>query len=160
MKNKKRLFYLVVILFGILSDQAVKYWASAYLKAEGTVRIINNIFHLTYAENTGAAFSMMEGGRIIFLVLTPIMLLVFAFLLFSGRIKNRGGEFCAALVIAGGLGNFIDRLFHGYVVDMFYFVPINFPIFNVADIYITCGVFLFIICYLVTKGEMIEWNTK
>lgn len=155
----KRIISLAIIIFGILLDQGTKLWTVHTLKPVGTIRVIDQVFHLTYAENTGAAFSMMEGGRIFFLILTPVMLALFAFILFSGRIQKFSGEIAAACIIAGGLGNFIDRMLNGFVVDMIYFVPINFPIFNVADILITCGVIVFIVLYLLSKGELIEWNS-
>lgn len=158
--KKNRILSLILILLGIAADQGTKFLAVHYLKPLGTVPLIDHILHLTYAENTGAAFSMLEGGRWLFLLLTPVMLAAFGYLLFSGRIKTFPGEVAVVCIITGGLGNFIDRILNGFVVDMIYFVPINFPVFNVADIFITCGVIVFLFLYLFSKGELIEWNLK
>lgn len=159
-KTINKILCAVIIIVGVILDQISKFLAVQYLKPAGTVKLIDNIFHLTYAENTGAAFSIFEGGRIVFVAVTFVMLAVFAFILFSGRVKSFVGEITVAFIISGGLGNLIDRVLNGFVVDMFYFVPINFPVFNVADIFITCGAVVFIILYLISKGELIAWNSR
>ena len=127
----------------IVLDQITKYAALAHLAGSDPIIIVDGILELRYVENRGAAFGIMNGMRGFFLVLAP---LVSGILLAAvGRIPKdrRFLPLKAALIciIAGAIGNFIDRLLHGYVVDFIYFKLIDFPVFNVADIFVTCSAF-------------------
>jgi len=138
------LFTLAVI--GL--DQLSKYWAATRLAARGTIPIIEGVFHLTYAENRGAAFSMLQDSRWFLIIVTTLAMAFVALALARKWVEGpvaRWGGYC---VLAGGIGNLIDRVINGYVVDMFDFRLINFAIFNVADIFICVGGGLFVLYLL------------
>ena len=147
---------LAVLLFAalLLLDQLTKVWAVSAL-AEHPIEIIPGVFELRYLENHGAAFGILQNQRWFFLVLTAVFVLA----LLLAYWKLPGGKrylplriLCAALM-AGALGNFIDRLTLGYVRDFLYFRLIDFPIFNVADIYVTVSAFAFVILVLFVYKE-------
>ena len=139
------IFYAIITAAIIAADQLVKAWAKTSLMDVGTIPVIKDIFHLTYAENRGAAFSMLEGQRWFFIVLTSVMLVVIAVAFFKELFKGIWGKTTLVFIFAGAVGNFIDRVWLGFVVDMFDFTLINFPVFNVADICVTIGAVLFFI---------------
>lgn len=156
MKNK--ILFSVATVLTVVCDQVVKYLCTIFLKPIGTFPIIEDVFHLTYCENTGAAFSMLSGARIFFVVITSAFILLIFWLIYSGRVKNTAASFAMVFVAAGGMGNLIDRVLNGYVVDMFDFRLINFAVFNVADIAVTCGAAAFLIIYVFAKGDVIKWK--
>ncbi len=134
----------------ICLDQATKWLAVTKLKGQDALVIIKGVFELHYLENRGAAFGVMQGKKVFFIIITIVMVL---FLIYAfGRIPAEKRFYplhaiCITL-FAGAVGNFIDRVAHNYVIDFFYFSLIDFPIFNVADIYVTCAVALFVILFL------------
>ena len=143
-------YYVRAILFAailLILDQVTKYLAVIHLKNQDPAVLIQNVFEFQYLENRGAAFSILEGKKWFFIPLTIAFLFVIVFLYL--RIPKTKKYFwfraIAILFCAGALGNFIDRVRQGYVVDFFYFSLINFPIFNVADIYIVVGTILLIL---------------
>ncbi|MEA4920847.1 MAG: signal peptidase II [Clostridiaceae bacterium] len=135
--------FLTALMVG--ADQLIKYWASTELAQVSTLPLINGVFHLTYVENTGAAFSMLQGRRLFFIAITIVAFGVFVYMFSTGMIKGRLGYYSMAFIAGGAIGNFIDRLRLGYVVDLFDFRFINFPVFNFADLCITIGAILFIL---------------
>ena len=145
--------YLVaaVLLAGI--DQLLKYVAITSFKVQN-VPIIDDVLILTYTENTGAAFSILRNHTWILAVVTAILLIVLLALVFIKKIKSHYLLINFALVFSGGLGNLIDRIFRGFVVDFIYFKPINFPVFNFADICVFCGAVMFIIYILVLEPKI------
>lgn len=142
----------------VILDQITKSLAVRYLNPQngGEDRILlNGIFRLRYLENHGAAFGILQDRKILLILVTVV---VFAVLLvFFARIPNerhfRPLQWVTVFVMAGAIGNFIDRIRLGYVIDFFYFEWINFPIFNVADIYVTCSVILFLVLFLFCYKE-------
>lgn len=140
----------VIAVAMIFLDQVTKLLAVSKLKNQDAFVILKGVFELHYLENRGAAFGVMQGKKIFFVVITIIMVL---FLIYAyGRLPAEKRFFplhgiCITL-FAGAIGNFIDRIVHNYVIDFFYFSLIDFPIFNVADIYVTCAVALFVILFL------------
>lgn len=152
------MLFAAVILLTVVLDQLVKYLSVIFLKPIDTFPIIRNVFHLTYCENTGAAFSMLSGARIFFIVITAVFIALLIWLIYSNRVLNVGAAYTMAVIAAGGIGNLIDRILNGYVVDMFDFRLINFAIFNVADIAVTCGAVAFLIIYIAKKGNVIKWK--
>ncbi|GAA3253880.1 Lipoprotein signal peptidase [Lactococcus lactis subsp. lactis] len=140
----KKLLSLVIIVVGIVTDQIFKNWIVANIQLGDTEKIWPNVLSLTYIKNDGAAWSSFSGQQWFFLVLTPIVLVVALWFLWKKMAQN--WYFIGlTLIIAGALGNFIDRIRQGFVVDMFQTEFINFPIFNIADILLSVGfVFLFI----------------
>lgn len=127
----------VIILIAL--DQLSKYLTISYLKPIDSVVILDGIISLTYAENTGAAFSMLEGKIGFFAIVTFLALGLMFYFYKTNTVKHIIGKISLVLVSAGAIGNLIDRISYGYVVDMFEFTFFKFAIFNVADIFITVG---------------------
>ncbi len=146
------MLYFLMIVCVIVLDQLSKYAAVRYLKPIGTYPLLQDVFHLTFARNTGAAFSILRGKQIFLIGLT---LIVIAFL--TGYLIRLMPErlplvkWSLVLVIGGAVGNLIDRMRLGYVVDFFDFRLINFTIFNVADIAIVVGTILLSLAILFTE---------
>ncbi len=144
---RKGLFGLIISAVLILIDQFTKKLAVTHLKGQEPIVIWKNVFELRYLENRGAAFGILQNRRSLFLVLTVMVLLVILYI-YLKRIPSERRffwfDFIAVLFFAGAIGNFIDRFVQDYVVDFFYFCLIDFPIFNVADIYVTVAAFLLI----------------
>ena len=142
-------FYFLFVFF-LLLDQFVKYLVRTNMELGQSFPIIFGIFHLTYIENPGAAFGILANRRLLFLLLTIIIVGVMFYLYFQLRQKKSLTAFSLGLVISGALGNFIDRFFRGTVTDLFDLRI--WPIFNIADICICVG--LALLCYLLLfKGE-------
>ncbi len=138
--------YILTAVMMIASDQLVKQWAVAVLKSGGSIPVIESVFHLTYVENRGAAFSLFSGMgfRWVFVVLAAAISVAVFVALKRGVIQTKLGRAALILVAAGALGNAIDRAVRGFVVDIFDFRLISFPVFNVADVLICAGGALFI----------------
>ena len=146
----------VVIFFVLLLiDQLTKLWAVKILKPIGSIKIIHNVLEIYYVENRGAAFGIMQNKQWFFLIITLAVLV--GLLWISGKIPEEKHfiplKACLYFVGAGAVGNMIDRVFRKYVVDFIYFSLINFPVFNVADIYVTCGSALFFIVFIFVYKE-------
>lgn len=133
--------YWIILILALAADQGSKWLAQTRLSQVDTIPLINGVFHLTYTRNTGAAFSILKNQQMLLIVITSIaMLALFLWLL---RLIPLGGDaglkLALVLILAGGVGNLIDRIRLNYVVDLFDFTLINFPIFNVADCLINAG---------------------
>ena len=138
-----------VVLVG--ADQLLKLWAMSTLPGN-PIPIIDGVFELFYHENRGAAFGMLQGGRIIFIIVTLVITAAGIWAMIKlPMFQKMGVRICTTLIIAGGIGNWIDRVFRGYVVDYLYFKPINFPVFNLADSCVTCGAIALAIFILFSK---------
>lgn len=136
--------FLTVALI-VAVDYVTKFLCVRYLQPIGKVPIIEGVFNLRFAENTGAAFSMLSGQRTVLIALPLIAVAVMIYVLATRRISSKVGSWGITLILAGAVGNLIDRIFRGAVVDMFDFELINFPVFNVADIAVTVGAIFFFI---------------
>ena len=135
---------IIAILIGL--DQIIKYWALNFLKEVNSIPVINNIFSLTYVENRGAAFGMLQNNQSIFILVAAVASCFGLYYLHSKKVNNLG-KIGILLVISGAIGNLIDRIFRGSIVD---FIGIgNFPIFNLADAFLVIGWFLLIISVLI-----------
>ena len=134
----------------VLLDQATKLAAVSALKDGGPYVLIPGVFQLQYLENRGAAFGLLQNARIFFLAVTLIALAAVIYVLVRLPLKRKYIvlRFLMVLIAAGAVGNMIDRVFLGYVRDFLYFSLIDFPIFNVADIYVTCATILLILLLL------------
>ncbi len=148
------LLNILIPLIGVVVDQLLKYWASTGLRAVGSIPIWQGVFHLTYRENTGAAFSILTGQRWLLLLLTVVLLGGLLYALCTGWMKNAWGRMSLRLIIAGAIGNMIDRILLGYVVDLFDFCLIDFPVFNVADILLCVGVGMMCLYILVMEPKL------
>ena len=153
------LLNILIPLVCIVLDQIVKYWAATDLQAIGSIPLWKGVFHLTYCENTGAAFSMFTGQRWMLLAVTVVLLVALLWALCKGWMQNAFGRLSLQLVIGGAIGNMIDRILLGYVVDLFDFCLIDFPIFNVADIFLCVGVGMMVI-YILFMEPKIEKAKK
>ena len=141
--------YLFMGLFAlgiVAADQLSKLWVLQNIPLYHQVDAINGLFHLTYVQNTGAAFSSFQGMQWLFVLIFLIFTLAIIWEFSKQRMPFTALErWCIAAVYAGGLGNMIDRLRFGYVVDMIEVEFMSFPVFNVADCFITCGCILLIV---------------
>ena len=142
------LFAVLAIFAMIIIDQAVKFWAVAVLQPVGDISVLPDIFHLTYVENRGAAFSILQNHIWLFVLLTVIILGAIFFALYRNMIYTAVGRWSLYIIAGGAVGNLIDRIARGYVVDLFDFRAIGFPVFNVADIFVCIGGVLFIVYFL------------
>lgn len=148
--------YLLLAALMVVADQLIKYWTVTVLQPIGSIPLWEGVFHLTYVENTGAAFSMLEGRQGFFIVVTVAAFLFMAYLYKTGMIRGVLGNLCIAFILGGAVGNFIDRLRLGYVIDMFDFCLINFAVFNFADICITIGGALFVLLAILDYKAEVE----
>ena len=140
-------YYLLFIVALVGLDQFVKYWVSANIALGTSHGFIPGLMNLTNLHNDGAAWSILEGQQWFFYLITLAAVVVLAYLMRQWR-TNRWKMIALSLIMAGALGNFIDRVHQHYVVDMFELLPINFPVFNVADSCLTVGVIALIIIML------------
>lgn len=139
---------IIAILIGI--DQIIKYGVLNVLKEKGSIPIIDGIFHLTYVENRGAAFGMFQNNQIIFVVVASIATVVGLYWLHKNKEKiNIIGKASIIMIVSGAIGNLIDRLRLGFVVDYFDFRIIWQYVFNFADILVVCGTIL--LCFYILK---------
>lgn len=135
----------VLIILILLLDQGTKLWAARALSVQPLV-LIPGALELTYLENRGAVWGLMQGWRIVFLVATLLFLAALIwFYIKKHRDMTRLTRFILSLLFSGAVGNLIDRVALGYVRDMIYFRLINFPVFNVADSAITIAAVLLVI---------------
>ncbi len=157
--DKKHIQYYILSLLGVISgivlDQYTKALAVERLKSGKPFVIIENIFQLHYLENRGAAFGMFQNQRTFFIISFVIVMMA---VLWIYRRLPAAKRFLpiyisGVLLVAGAFGNMIDRLRLGYVVDFFYFELIDFPIFNVADIFVVTGVLLLAVVILFVYDE-------
>lgn len=154
MKREIKMFIGCVLL--ILLDQVTKLLALQNLKGQNPVTLIPDVFQLLYVENRGAAFGILQNRQWVFLIITVIVLaaLVWALPKIPQERHFLPLTLCLCFIGAGAVGNMIDRIFRGYVVDFFYFKLIDFPVFNVSDIYVTtAAVILIVLIVFLYKEE-------
>lgn len=140
----------VVMLVLVIIDQFTKSLAVTYLKDKPAINLIKNVLQFNYLENRGAAFGMLQNQKWFFLFIGIIILGVIIYILIKTPAEKKYVKLHVLLtfIAAGAVGNMIDRLTLNYVVDFIYFKLINFPIFNVADIYVTCATIILILVFL------------
>lgn len=136
---------LIITILLIAIDQITKYIALINLKPISSTVFIKGFMDFTFVENRGAAFGILEGQRWFFVVITVIIsvAIIYAFLKLPNKKEYMYLRVSLVLILSGAIGNVIDRFFRGYVVDFFEFTFINWPVFNVADIYVVVGTMLF-----------------
>lgn len=130
---------MIMIVLIIAFDQITKYFASLKLADGSVAKFIPGIVQFKYAENTGMAFSMLSGARWVFIALTVVVCVGVFYYLFSNRCKSLWLYWSLGVILSGGIGNLIDRIRFGYVVDFIEPTFVNFAIFNIADCAVTCG---------------------
>lgn len=149
------LVVIVSIVLLILFDQATKIWAVRTLGSGMDLYWWKDVFHLHYISNYGAAWGIFSGKQMFLIVLTLLIILgMFYYMLRLPQTKwGKWSQLAFILMISGAIGNLIDRIQLGYVRDFLYFILIDFPIFNVADILVVCGVGLLIITSFIGEHE-------
>lgn len=152
------MLYLLAIIIGVVGlDQLTKWLAVIYLKGEASFPLWQDVLHFTYAENTGMAFSLFSGEneRWIFMLFSTVAIVAILAYLIFWRPESRWMQVSLAMIVGGGIGNMIDRVLLGYVVDFIDFTLIDFAIFNVADSFVCVGAGILIVCLLLDiKKEM------
>lgn len=137
--TKKHISCMIMIVLIVAFDQITKYFASLKLADGSVAKFIPGVVQFKYAENTGMAFSMLSGARWVFIALTVVVCVGVFYYLFSNRCKNLWLYWSLGVILSGGIGNLIDRIRFGYVVDFIEPTFVNFAIFNIADCAVTCG---------------------
>jgi len=140
--------YLIAMVALIGADQALKYWTVAHLTLGESAPLLPGVIQLTRLHNYGAAWSSLSGKTIFLVVVNILILLAVIYLLAKKIVRHPLGVWGCVLILSGGIGNMIDRLWHGYVVDMFHLQFMDFPIFNLADCFVVVGVILAAVYYL------------
>ena len=140
---------IIAILIGL--DQIIKYWALNFLKEVNSIPVINNIFSLTYVENRGAAFGMLQNNQSIFILVAAVASCFGLYYLHSKKVNNLG-KIGILLVISGAIGNLIDRVRLGFVVDYLDFHIIWSYVFNLADCFVVVGTILLCL-YIITSED-------
>ena len=158
MNLKKKLWILldlIIICALVALDQYTKYLAVIHLKDKPAYIIVNGVLELNYLENKGAAFGMLQNQKAFFIFVAVVILSVIGYVLIKAPAKKkyRKMNLLLSLIAAGAIGNMIDRIRLNYVIDFIYFVLINFPIFNMADIYVTVSTVVLVILLLFVYKE-------
>ena len=157
------MLYAILAVLLVVLDQAVKFAVRANIGLGQSVPFIPHVLDLAYVRNTGAAFSILESHTWLLTLTSLAVVLVMCWLIVKGFFRNTLGRVSAALVLAGGVGNLIDRAVFGFVTDMFQTTFMDFAIFNVADCCITVGVpllFLYVLLYVGRDGEVGKQNAE
>ena len=142
------MLYLLLFVATIATDQWLKYWTVKTLELGESTPFLPHIMQLTRLHNYGAGWSMLSGKTALLLALTAVMLIALAVLLFKRIVRHPLGVVACVLIIGGGIGNMIDRIVLGYVVDMFDLLLFDYPIFNLADCFVVVGAILGAVYYL------------
>lgn len=129
---------IAIFVIILIIDQLTKYWAVNYLMEVRDIPIIQGFFHLTYVENRGAAFGILQNQRLFFIIITAAVVIAIVGYLLKEKKVHWILKISLYLVLAGAIGNFIDRMRLGYVIDFFHLYN-RFPVFNVADCAIVVG---------------------
>lgn len=146
---------LLAAVIMIVIDQCTKLWAVAKLRPIGSTPVIDGFLDLTFVENRGVAFGMLYGKKWVILCMVAVIvaILVYYFIKLPKTKEYHYVRAAMTLILAGAVGNVIDRMMRGYVVDFFEFTFVDFPVFNMADIYIVVGVILLAILMLFVIKE-------
>jgi signal peptidase II len=147
------LIYIAIIIGLVLIDQASKILALTYLKDIGSFEIIKNVFHLTYVENRGAAFGMLQNNQWIFVIVALLASIFGLYYLYKNEV-NLLGKISILMIISGAIGNAIDRIRLGFVVDYFDFRIVWQYVFNVADVFVVVGTIL--LCIYMIFDEKVK----
>lgn len=161
-KILKQIYPIVIVFLLIFIDQTIKLLAADRLKGQADYPLFPGILEFSYLENTGAAFSSFMGkqGFLITLTTCAMLFLIVKYLQIPKNANTRYLPMKASLllIIGGGIGNLIDRIANGYVIDFIYFVPIDFPKFNIADCYVCIGMAVFAyISFFYYKDEELDF---
>lgn len=150
------MIYFLLTLSIVVIDQISKYYAQTLLQGSPSIPLIQDVFHLTYARNTGAAFSILQGNQFLLKGVTAVIMIFLVGYLY--KVTKEKGQILfktsLAFILGGGIGNLIDRIRLDYVIDYFDFTLINFAIFNVADSFVVLGTILLGYLLIFNKVEL------
>ena len=152
------LYIALAAIAGLIGlDQLTKILIDSNMQLHQSIPIISfgdtNVLNITYERNPGAAFSILEGKQLFLILFTAVVIVVMLYLMLSKRVKKPTYIWSMSLIVAGGIGNLIDRVIRGEVVDFIDVRIINFAVFNVADICVVCGGIAFCAYYLLSHGK-------
>ena len=142
------LLYAAALLVMIAGDQALKGWTVSHLELGESTPFIPAIMQLTRVHNYGAAWSSLSGKTVLLIAVTAVMMIAVAVLLLRRVVRHLLGVAACLLILGGGIGNIIDRIRLGYVVDMFDLLLFSYPVFNLADCFVVVGAILGAVYYL------------
>ena len=141
-------WYMLILLALIGADQGLKYWTVTHLAVGESAPFLPGVVHLTRLHNYGAAWSSFSGKTAVLLVVTTVLMAAVVVLLIKKIVRHPLGVSAGLLILGGGIGNYIDRIWYGYVVDMFDLQFMTYPIFNLADCFVVVGTILGAVYYL------------
>ena len=142
------MWYALLLAACVAGDQVLKYWVVRHLEIGQSAAFLPGLVRLTRLHNTGAAWGSFSGSTALLTAVTAVLLIAVAWLVLKKIIRHPLGLCAAMLVLGGGIGNMIDRICRGYVVDMFDLEFMSYPIFNLADCFVVVGVILGAVYYL------------
>ena len=142
------MWYALLLAACVAGDQLLKYWVVNHLEIGQSAAFLPGLVRLTRLHNTGAAWGSFSGSTALLTAVTAVLLVAVAWLVLKKIIRHPLGLCAAVLVLGGGIGNMIDRICRGYVVDMFDLEFMDYPIFNLADCFVVVGVILGAVYYL------------
>ncbi|MGN1000710.1 MAG: signal peptidase II [Bacilli bacterium] len=153
---KKKLSIIIIAIFGIVLDQISKLYIASNLTLYKKNPIINNFFNVTYVQNKGAAWGILDGNTVFLVLITLIALFIIIRFIFKEENLTKLDILSYGLLLGGITGNFIDRILRGFVIDFldFYIFGYDFPVFNIADIMIVISVIIMVVSYL--RGDINE----
>ncbi|MBR2826873.1 MAG: signal peptidase II [Erysipelotrichaceae bacterium] len=146
---------IVLLIFTVLIDQLTKFVVESKMALYESIEIISGFFHITYTRNTGAAWSILEGKGTLFAIMALIVSCGIIYYLIKNRNASKLERTAMILICGGALGNMIDRVVHGYVVDFlnFYIFGYDYPVFNIADSFLVIGVGMLVIETIFSKEK-------
>lgn len=148
------MIYVVITVLLVAADLATKQLVLKFLTPIGDLPVIDGIFHLTYVENTGVAFGMFKDMRFMFIIISLIVLIVLAVYFIKSKKRTVWLQLGTAMIYGGAIGNLVERIFRGFVVDFLNFEIIGFPVFNVADICVCAGAVMVLVhCLFLSSDE-------
>lgn len=159
MLKSKKFWCPVMIILIVAFDQITKYLAKSFLYPDKAKTVISGFLEFRYAENTGMAFSMLSGGRVFFIILTAVVVVGCIIYMFSKNCQKDLWLFWTlGVIVSGGIGNLIDRIYFGYVIDFINPLFVNFAVFNIADCAVTLGTvslvaYLLVLCFKKEKKD-------
>ena len=150
------MWYVLLLAACVAGDQLLKWWVTAHLEMGQSAPLLPGVVQLTRLHNTGAAWSSFSGKTGLLAIVTIVLMLAVAWLLVKKIVRHPLGQWSLACILGGGIGNLIDRVRLGYVVDMLDTMFMDFPVFNVADVFVVCGTICALIYYLAFYGKYDE----
>lgn len=151
-----------IVIGAVCADQLTKWLAVIFLEGEADVVLWRDVLHFSFVRNEGAAFGMLQNQRWLFMIVSIVAIVGLLVYLIRYKPKSLWVRVSIAMIIGGGIGNMIDRIFLGYVIDFIYFKLIDFPVFNVADSFVTvgCGILIVYLFYDLVREIRQEKKAK